>query len=231
MRLGRPGALALGIVGASALLVAGAAALQNESNTSETAALSPDPAPGNATEPAPSAGKHSAPPPPLATSDTPMADRVAVLGVLNKRDGVSRDITLHPGQAARIGALIVRLRACDQTADWEPEQLTGAFVQADLQGIDGQWRRIFSGWLYKESPSLNIVENPLYDVWPKSCTMRHAETGPDTVNASAVSAAPRSSAKKSAGGEGEKPATGAPLPAPPPAGAEASPSASSNSTT
>ena len=30
---------------------------------------------------------------------------------------------------------------------------------------------MFSGWLYKESPSLNVVEHPVYDVWPKSCAM------------------------------------------------------------
>ncbi|NIJ06538.1 hypothetical protein FHS31_000120 [Sphingomonas vulcanisoli] len=220
MKLGKPGAAALGLIGAAALAF-GARALQNETNTSETAALSPDLDQGNSSEPAPTPGKHSAPPPPLATSDTPMAERIAVLGVLNKRDGVSRDISLHPGQGVRLGNLIVRLRACDQTADWEPEQLTGAFVQADLQGADGQWRRIFSGWLYKESPSLNTVENPLYDVWPKSCTMRHAETGPDTVNAASLPS-PRSIAKKSAGADAADNAADE---------TEPSPSALSNSTT
>ena len=220
MRIGKPGAAALGLLGMFALAV-GARALHNETNTSETAQLSPDLDQGNSSQPAPDTGKHSAPPPPLATSDTPMAERTAVLGVLNKRDGVSRDISLHPGQAVKIGNLIVRLRACDQTADWEPEQLTGAFIQADLLGTDNQWRRIFSGWLYKESPSLNTVENPLYDVWPKSCAMRHAETGPDTVNASSV-AAPRSIAKKSAEAEAAKPDADT---------AEPKPSALSNSTT
>jgi hypothetical protein len=128
-----------------------------------------------------------------------MAERVAVIGVLNKRNGLSRDATLHPGQGVRWGDLIIRLRACETTADWEPEQLTGAFVQADKRAPDGSWHRIFSGWLYKESPSLNVVEDPLYDVWPKSCTMRHPDIGPATVAATSSGAAPRSIAKKSAG--------------------------------
>ena len=220
MNSGKPGAVAFGLVCALALAFS-ARALQSETNASETAALSPDLDQGNASEPAPPPGKHSVPPPPLATSDTPMAERIAVLGVLNKRDGVARDVSLHPGQGVKIGNLVVRLRACDQTADWEPEQLTGAFVQADLQGADGQWQRIFSGWLYKESPSLNVVENPLYDIWPKSCAMRHAETGPDTVNAASFGAV-RSSPKKSADADAEKPA---------PVTDEPSPSALSNSTT
>ena len=128
-----------------------------------------------------------------------MAERVAVLGVLNKRNGLSRDLTLKPGQAVRLGDLVVRLRACEQTAPWEAEQLTGAFVQADVRSRDAKWRRVFSGWLYRESPSLNAVEHPIYDVWPKSCTMRHPEIGAETISAGAGSgAAPRrSSAPKS----------------------------------
>ena len=190
-----------------------------------TAALSPDPGQNDAAAQAsaPVPARNPAAPPPPITSDTPMAERIAVLGVLNKRDGVARYVSLHPGQAARFGDLIVRLRACDTTADWEPEQLTGAFVQAFLRGRDGGWRRIFSGWLYKESPSLNVVPSPLYDIWPKSCTMRHPETGPDTVAASAVAssgAAPkRSIAKKSAPDEAPGDA------------AAPSPSAESNSAT
>ena len=108
---------------------------------------------------------------PLAPGTTPMNERVAVLGVLNKRNGISRDIRLKPGQAVRVGDLIVRLRACETTPPWEFDQLTGAFVQVDVQQPEGGWNRVFSGWLYKESPSLNVVENRVYDVWPKSCTM------------------------------------------------------------
>ncbi|MBB5727783.1 hypothetical protein FHS99_000239 [Sphingomonas prati] len=141
---------------------------------------------------------------PLSKVETPMAQRVAVLGVLNKRNGLSRDLSLRPGQAVRLGDLVVRLRACAETAPWEPEHLTGAFVQTDVQGRDTRWRRVFSGWLYKESPSLNAVQHPVYDVWPKSCTMRHPDMGPATIAAGAGGVAPsaagparRSSAPKS----------------------------------
>jgi hypothetical protein len=129
---------------------------------------------------------------------TPMAQRVAVLGVLNKRNGNSRDIVMKPGQAVRIGDAVIRLRACDTTAPWEPEQLTGAFVQLDVRQFDKSWRRVFSGWLFKERPALNVVQNPIYDVWPKSCKMSRPDTGPDTVAASTVMRSVASSAKKSA---------------------------------
>lgn len=111
---------------------------------------------------------------------TPMAERVAVIGLLNKRNGVSRDLTMKPGQALRVGDTIVRLRACEKTAPWEQEQLTGAFVQLDVKGADNLWRRAFSGWLFKERPALNVVQHPVYDVWAKSCTMSFPAKGADT---------------------------------------------------
>src|SRR3546814_20450192 len=90
-----------------------------------------------------------------------MAQRVAVLGLLNKRNGESRDITLKPGQAVRVGDVIVRLRACEETASWEQAHYTGAFVQLDVRQLDQSWRRVFSGWLVKERPGLNVVQHPI----------------------------------------------------------------------
>ena len=139
---------------------------------------------------------------PPATGDTPMADRIATIGILNKRNGLSRELRLHPGQAVRLGDAVVRVKACETTADWEADKLTGAFVQVIVRGADDKWRKYFSGWLFRESPSLNVVQHPIYDVWAKDCTMRHADVGPDTVviddGAAPGSVGKRSIAKKSA---------------------------------
>jgi hypothetical protein len=131
---------------------------------------------------------------------TPMNAREAVLGILNKRNGEAREFKLKPGQAVRIGDVIVRLRACDRTAPWEIDQLTGAFVQVDVLEIDRKWHRAFSGWLYKERPALNVVQHPIYDVWPKSCAMTFRDSGEATEAAPAAGgggSGSRSSAKKS----------------------------------
>lgn len=133
----------------------------------------------------------------IANGGTPMAQRVAVLGILNKRNGETHDVTLKPGQATRMGDVVLRLRACEQTAPWEQEQLTGAFVQVLVRGVDTHWRRTFSGWLYKERPALNAVQHPIYDVWTKSCAMTFPATGPDTSPDAATAPASRSSARKS----------------------------------
>ncbi len=157
---------------------------------------------------------------------TPMAERVAVLGLLNKRNGIVRDLTLKPGQAIRVKDVVVRLRACETTAPWERERLTGAFVQVDVQRPDRDWNRVFSGWVYRESPSLNVVEHPVYDVWPKSCAMSFP-AGPDAPAAPA-SSSNASRAPNSGGGN----ASASPPPAAeetPPAPPE--PSAADNNST
>ena len=102
-----------------------------------------------------------------------------------------------PGQSARWKDVIVRLRACETTAPWEEEKLTGAFVQVDVQRPDKTWSRVFSGWLYKELPSLNVVEHPVYDVWPKSCEMTYPAGPP--APAAPVTSSNLSSARKSGG--------------------------------
>ena len=156
---------------------------------------------------------------------TPMAQRVAVLGILNKRNGIVQNVVLHPGQSTRWKDVIVRLRACETTAPWEAEKLTGAFVQVDVQQPDKRWGRVFSGWLYKESPSLNVVEHPVYDVWPKSCEMTYP-AGPPAPTAPA-SSSNLSSARKSGAASGNlptastnAPAAETPVAAPPPSAAD-----------
>ena len=212
------------IAGGAALLIAiGGAAVALQNNTADPVSTdapretpSPSPTPALAPKAAPSQAVDEAP---VAAKETPMNQRVAVLGLLNKRNGVSRDLTLKPGQAVRVDDVIVRLRACETTAPWEEQKLTGAFVQVDVLGFDKKWRRIFSGWLYKESPSLNVVEHPIYDVWPKSCAMTHPEAGASTVRA-ASAASSRSRAPNSAPAPRSAAPPG-PEPAPEPSGAPA----------
>ena len=143
----------------------------------------------------PTAQQQAAQPSGTAAGVTPMAERVAVLGLLNKRNGIVRNLTMKPGQSVRVKDAIVRLRACETSAPWESEKLTGAFVQLDVQRSDESWGRVFSGWLYKETPSLNVVEHPVYDVWVKSCAMTFPgeEESPDASPSNAPNAKGKSS--------------------------------------
>lgn len=157
---------------------------------------------------------------------TPMAQRVAVLGLLNKRNGLVRELEMKPGESARVGRAIVRLRACEQTAPWEDPPETGAFVQLTVQDQrDNKWYRVFSGWIFKERPERNVIQHPIFDVYVKSCAMTYpggepvARAAPKSpAPAPKASSAPQSPATN--GGAG----TPAPTPAPAPAAPKAAPS-------
>lgn len=158
------------------------------------------------------AAARAAAPPPMQLAEgeaTPMAQRVATISFLNKRNGETRDIEMKPGESRRIGNAIIRLSACERTAPWEPVPETGAFVQLLVQDRETRssepvWKRVFSGWVFKESPSLNVVEHPIYDVWVKNCAMEYpGEEAPVEEEGGAPSAAPTASPPANA----ENPAT------------------------
>jgi hypothetical protein len=147
---------------------------------------------------------------------TPVKDRVATLGLLNKRNNLTQTLTLKTGEARRIGNVVVRLSSCERTLPWERPAEVGAFVQFFVEervSADKPlaWRKVFSGWLFKNSPSLNVVEHPVYDVWVKDCAMKFP--GEEALPAPAASA---SSAAKPAGNASPAPAAS---PAPKPSAA------------
>ena len=155
-----------------------------------------------------------------ALPGTPMAERVAIIGLLNKRNGITTDLNMKPGDALRVGDAIVRLQACETTAPWENVQETGAFIQLDVRSTaDNKWRRNFSGWLFKERSDRNVVQHPIYDVWVRSCTMSWPESGPDTVKLGSkgeapAAASPASGANASSAQAPEPPANADERPAP-----------------
>ncbi len=157
---------------------------------------------------------------------TPMAERVAVVSLLNKRNGLVRDVTLRPGESIRLGRAVIRLRACERSAQWESPREVGAFVQLlVLEYQTNQWRRVHSGWLFRNRPERNIIQHPIYDVFVRSCTMTWpgeapVEDDPDAApapgNASAAqpssqpSRAPQSPAPRAAPAAAPEPAPAAP---------------------
>lgn len=154
-------------------------------------------------------------------SVTPNKDRIATLGLLNKRNNITQDLVLKVGERRQVGNIVVRVQSCERTAPWEMPEETGAFVQVYVEeppkpGADKIWRKIFSGWLFKNSPALNVVEHPVYDVWVKACAMNFP--GEEAKPAPAASSSNKP--KASGSGTGAAPAA-SPSPAPSPPSAPA----------
>ena len=64
---------------------------------------------------------------------TPVKDRVATLGLLNKRNNETQDVVLKTGETRRLGNIILRLATCERTLPWEEPEEEGAFVQVFVQ--------------------------------------------------------------------------------------------------
>src|SRR5215831_20039100 len=84
------------------------------------------------------------------------------------------------GETVQFGALRVKTDACYTRPATEAAN-TDAFVEVDEITLQGEVKRIFSGWMFAASPGLHGVEHPIYDIWLTDCK------GPETT---IVTAAP-----------------------------------------
>jgi len=88
------------------------------------------------------------------------------------------------GETVQFGALRVKTDACYTRPATEAAN-TDAFVEVDEITLQGEVKRIFSGWMYAASPGLHGVEHPIYDIWLTDCKV------PDTTIVSAQPDAPK----------------------------------------
>lgn len=134
---------------------------------------------------------------------TPVKDRVGTIALLNKRNDLVVELKLKTGESRRVGNVVVKLATCERTLPWERPADTGAFVQVFVEeraksGDPLRWRKVFSGWLFKNSPSLNAVEHPIYDVWVKDCAMKFPGEEEEASAAPSSAAKPAGSVSQSA---------------------------------
>jgi len=88
------------------------------------------------------------------------------------------------GETVQFGALRVKTDACYTRPATEAAN-TDAFVEVDEITLQGEVKRIFSGWMFAASPGLHGVEHPIYDIWLTDCK------APDTTVVSVQPEQPR----------------------------------------
>ena len=108
----------------------------------------------------------------LGVGSAAMADRVenkvAVFSALDKVTATIKTLEIPLNETVQYGALKVTPRACYSRPPTEQPKTT-TFVEVDEVQLDGTEKRIFSGWMFAESPGLNAVEHPVFDVWLTQC--------------------------------------------------------------
>ena len=103
---------------------------------------------------------------------------VAVFAGIDKITGRITTFDVYVDETVQFGALQVTPKVCYSRDETEAQKID-AFVEVDEITLDRKIRRIFTGWMFADSPGLNAVEHPIYDVWLKECKQRSDVPPPD----------------------------------------------------
>ncbi len=96
-------------------------------------------------------------------------NKVAVFSALDKVTARISRIKVPLNETVRFGSLKVTPRVCYSRPATERPKTT-SFVEVFEVQLDGGEHKVFSGWMFAESPGLNAVEHPVFDVWLTDCT-------------------------------------------------------------
>ncbi|MBX5063252.1 DUF2155 domain-containing protein [Rhizobium lentis] len=122
--------------------------------------------------------------PPVAAHAARIENPVAVFSGLDKITGRITTFDVYVNETVQFGALQVTPKACYSRDQAEAQKIDG-FVEVDEITLDRKIRRIFTGWMFADSPGLNAVEHPIYDVWLKECKTTSDVPAPDKAKAPA----------------------------------------------
>ncbi len=97
-----------------------------------------------------------------------IANPIAVFDGLDKITGRIITFEVALNETVQFGTLQVTPRVCYSRPPTDPPR-TDAFAQVDEVDEQHKFKRIFSGWMFADSPGLHGVEHPIYDVWLVDC--------------------------------------------------------------
>lgn len=103
---------------------------------------------------------------------------VAVFSGLDKITGRIISFDVYIDETVQFGALQVTPRVCYSRPLTEKPKTT-SFLEVDEITLDRNIRRIFTGWMFADSPGLNAVEHPVYDIWLTGCKINSRVAPPE----------------------------------------------------
>jgi hypothetical protein len=105
---------------------------------------------------------------PSAVEAQKIENQTAIFAALDKVTARIRRLEAPLGKTEEFGTLRITARACYSRAPTETPK-TSTFVEIDEMQRDGKVKRIFSGWMFAESPGLNALQHPVFDLWLTDC--------------------------------------------------------------
>jgi hypothetical protein len=97
-----------------------------------------------------------------------ITNKAALFSGLDKITGRIITFDAAIGETVQFGALQVTPRVCYTRPPTETPNTDG-FIEVDEVTLQGEVKRIFTGWMFASSPGLHAVEHPIYDVWLTDC--------------------------------------------------------------
>ena len=118
-----------------------------------------------------------------ALADT-IANPVAQFSGLDKITGRITKFDVYVNETVQFGALQITPRAC-YTRPATETQRTSVFVEVDQVSLKGSISRIFTGWMFADSPALNAIDHAVYDIWLLDCK-RSSDVPPPSADSTAA---------------------------------------------
>lgn len=126
-----------------------------------------------------------------------ISNPVAEFAGIDKITGRITSFDVYIDETVQFGALQVTPKVCYSRDESEAQKID-AFVEVDEITLDRKIRRIFSGWMFADSPALNAVEHAIYDVWLTGCKQASDVPAPKGVKAAHPAPVPASETQSQA---------------------------------
>lgn len=97
-----------------------------------------------------------------------IANPVAAFSGLDKITGRITKFDVYVDETVQFGALQITPRVCYTRPPTETQR-TSVFVEVDQVSLKGHITRIFTGWMFADSPALHAIDHAVYDIWLDDC--------------------------------------------------------------
>ena len=134
----------------------------------------------------------------LALSASPalaetISNPIASFSGLDKITGRITNFDVYIDETVQFGALQITPRVCYTRPPTETQR-TSVFVEVDQVSLKGGAQRIFTGWMFADSPALNAIDHPVYDIWLVDCKQTSDVPPPDKASSPSSEVPPEPSA-------------------------------------
>ena len=112
-----------------------------------------------------------------------ISNPIAAFSGLDKITGRITNFDVYIDETVQFGALQITPRVCYTRPPTETQR-TSVFLEVDQVSLKGGTQRIFTGWMFADSPALNAIDHPVYDIWLVDCKQQSDTPPPEPASGS-----------------------------------------------